>query len=39
MNLTQNLVLAGIIALFAVLEIASGRHKEFHAMSPVKIFA
>ena len=31
MNLTQNLVLAAIIALFAVLEIASGRHKEFHA--------
>ena len=31
MNLTQNLVLAGIIALFGVLEIASGRHKEFHA--------
>jgi len=31
MNLTQNLVLAAIIALFAVLEIASGRHKDFHA--------
>ena len=31
MNLTQNLVLAAIIALFAVLEIASGRHREFHA--------
>jgi len=31
MNLTQNLVLAAIIALFAALEIASGRHKEFHA--------
>ena len=31
MNLTQNLVLVAIIALFAVLEVASGRHKEFHA--------
>jgi len=31
MNLTQNLVLVAIIALFAVLEVASGRHKDFHA--------
>ena len=31
MNLTQNLVLVAIIALFAVLEVASGQHKAFHA--------
>ena len=31
MNLTQNLALVAIIALFAVLEVASGRHKDFHA--------
>ena len=31
MNLTQNLVLVAIIALFAVLEVASGRHKNFKA--------
>jgi len=31
MNLTQNLVLVAIIALFAVLEVTSGRHKEFGA--------
>jgi len=31
MNMTQNLVLVAIIALFALLEVASGRHKHFHA--------
>jgi len=31
MNMTQNLVLVAIIALFAGLEVASGRHKHFHA--------
>ena len=31
MNMTQNLVLVAIIALFAVLEVASGRHKNFKA--------
>jgi sterol desaturase/sphingolipid hydroxylase (fatty acid hydroxylase superfamily) len=31
MNLIQNLALVAIIAAFAVAEIASGRHKSFHA--------
>jgi sterol desaturase/sphingolipid hydroxylase (fatty acid hydroxylase superfamily) len=31
MNLIQNLVLVSIILLFAIAEIASGRHKAFHA--------
>jgi sterol desaturase/sphingolipid hydroxylase (fatty acid hydroxylase superfamily) len=31
MNLTQNLVLAAIIAGFALLELGSGRHRHFHA--------
>ena len=31
MNLIQNLVLAGIILSFALLELASGRHRHFHA--------
>jgi sterol desaturase/sphingolipid hydroxylase (fatty acid hydroxylase superfamily) len=31
MNLIQNLTLAAIIAAFAIAEVASGRHKSFHA--------